>query len=185
MASDSPVRSTGALPSEQQVVDLLAAEFARAGYEIEDVTVDTRSRPARLTVVADGDTPLDLDAVTSLSQTASQLLDELAPGGGEYVLEVTSRGVERPLTSAKHFRRAQGRFADFTMSDGSTLSGRIGACSGESLQVVVRGRNRTDLQVQSVDLADVAKAVVQVEFSAPSKRELELAGLSGRESGTA
>ncbi|MGK2880802.1 MAG: ribosome maturation factor RimP [Mycobacterium sp.] len=185
MASDSSSHVAPALPSEQQVVALLTDEFGRAGYEIEDVSIDTRTRPARLTVVADGDTPLDLETVTELSRAASELLDTVGTDDGAYVLEVTSRGVDRPLTTAKHFRRAKGRLADFTLADGSTLSGRIGELLEGTLQVVVRGRNRAVPQLQDIELAEVTKAVVQVEFSAPNKRELELAGVSGEESGTA
>lgn len=185
MASESDPRVAPLLPSNQQVIDLLAEEFGRAGFEIEDVAVDTRARPARLTVVADGDTPLDLAAVTALSRTASELLDTVAADWDEYVLEVTSRGVDRPLTTDKHFRRSQGRWAEFSLSDGSTILGRIGELVDGTLSVVTRGRNNAGLQVRPIQLEEIAKAVVQVEFSKPNSRELELAGVSGRESDTA
>ncbi|MGH3562791.1 MAG: ribosome maturation factor RimP, partial [Mycobacterium sp.] len=81
------------LPSQTQVIELLDAEFARAGYEIEDVVVDTHARPPRITVVADGDTALDLDTAAALSRSASALLDELDLDS-RYVLEVSSPGVE-------------------------------------------------------------------------------------------
>ena len=67
MASDSQLRSAG-LPSQKQVIELLDGEFARAGYEIEDVVIDTTARPPRITVVADGDNGLDLDAIAALSR---------------------------------------------------------------------------------------------------------------------
>ena len=57
MASDSQLRSAG-LPSQKQVIELLDGEFARAGYEIDDVVIDTGTRPPRITVIADGDEPL-------------------------------------------------------------------------------------------------------------------------------
>src|SRR4051794_39911920 len=94
------------LPSQEQVIELLDDEFARAGYEIEDVVVDHKARPARITVIADGDEPLDLDTIASLSRRASVLLDDLddrAAGSASYVLEVSSPGVDRPLTTEKHF----------------------------------------------------------------------------------
>ena len=95
------------LPSQKQVIELLDGEFARAGYEIEDVLIDTAARPPRITVIADGDKPLDLDSIAQLSRSASDLLDSVdAPA---FVLEVTSRGVDRPLTTEKHYRRARGR----------------------------------------------------------------------------
>ncbi|AQT80728.1 ribosome maturation factor RimP [Mycolicibacterium litorale] len=174
-------RSTG-LPTQKQVIELLDGEFARAGYEIEDVTIDTRTSPPRLTVIADGDTPLDLDTVAELSRSASALLDDIDIGVDSYVLEVTSPGVERPLTAEKHFRRAQGRRADVELGDGTTVTGRLGAVSDGALDLVVRDRG--SLTVQRIPLADITKAIVQVEFSTPNVRELELAGLAGTEAGT-
>ena len=85
------------LPSQTQVIELLDAEFARAGYEIEDVIIDERSQPPRITVIADGDTALDLDTVAELSRSASNLLDAERDIAGTYVLEVSSPGVDRPL----------------------------------------------------------------------------------------
>ncbi len=84
-------------------------EFARAGYEIEDVVIDARTRPPRIMVIADGDKALDLDTIATLSRSASALLDGLDDVRDRYVLEVSSPGVDRPLTSEKHFRRARGR----------------------------------------------------------------------------
>jgi ribosome maturation factor RimP len=172
------------LPSQEQVIELLDDEFARAGYEIEDVMLDGSARPPRITVIADGDKPLDLDTIATLSQSASRLLDDADAVGPQYVLEVSSRGVERPLTSEKHFRRAQGRKAEVTMADGSRLTGRIGDTADGRLRLVVRGPGRSGWSVHDIPLADVAKAVVQVEFSSPSPRELELAGVGAAEVGT-
>ncbi|QLL09275.1 ribosome maturation factor RimP [Mycobacterium vicinigordonae] len=170
------------LPSQAQVIELLSAEFAHAGYEIEDVVIDSRSRPPRITVIADGDTALDLDTVADLSRSASNLLDSLdAPGGdgiGQYVLEVSSPGVERPLSSEKHFRRARGRKVEVTLADGSRLTGRVGPVRDGAVALVVRaGRNLT---LREIPLVEIVKAVVQVEFSPPTPAELELAqGMEG------
>ena len=57
---------TTGLPSQTQVIELLGGEFARAGYEIEDVVIDARARPPRITVIADGDTALDLDTIADV-----------------------------------------------------------------------------------------------------------------------
>ena len=162
------------LPSQTLVIELLGSEFARAGYEIEDVVIDTRARPPRITVIADGDTVLDLDTIATLSRSASALLDGLDGAGDPYVLEISSPGVERPLTSAKHFRRARGRKVELALHDGSRLTGRVGETAGDTVRLVVRqGR---DWAVREIPLSEIMKAVVQVEFSLPARAELELAG---------
>jgi ribosome maturation factor RimP len=173
-------RSVG-LPSQKQVIELLDGEFARAGYEIEDVVIDAAARPPRITVVADGDEPLDLDSIASLSRSASELLDRVDDKAAPYVLEVTSPGVDRPLTTEQHYRRARGRKVELTLSDGSQLTGRLGETHGGTVRLVVREGGKANFSVRELPLDGVAKAVVQVEFSPPNPRELELAGQSGKE----
>jgi ribosome maturation factor RimP len=163
------------LPSQTQVIELLDGEFARAGYEIEDVVIDPRAHPPRITVIADGDTALDLDTIAELSRSASSLLDAVKSIDGGYVLEVSSPGVDRPLTSEKHFRRARGRKVEIALADGTSITGRVGEISGDTLLLVVRDDRARDWTVRPVPIGKIAKAVVQVEFSPPAKRELELA----------
>jgi ribosome maturation factor RimP len=163
------------LPSQTEVIELLDAEFARAGYEIEDVVIDAGVRPPRITVIADGDTALDLDTIAALSHSASTLLDAVGGIADRYVLEVSSPGVNRPLTSEKHFRRARGRKVELTLADGTQVLGRVGELSGDTVTLVVRDERGRDWTVRAVALSEIVKAVVQVEFSPPAKRELELA----------
>jgi len=172
-------RSAG-LPTQKQVVELLDGEFARAGYDIEDVVIDASARPPRITVVADGDDGLDLDSAAALARSASELLDRVDGDATPYVLEVTSPGVDRPLTTEKHFRRARGRKVEVTLSDGAELTGRLGETSDGTVALVVRKGRGAELSVRELPIKEIAKAVVQVEFSPPNKRELELTGQAGK-----
>ena len=174
-------RSAG-LPSSELVIELLSAEFARAGYEIEDVSIDTGTRPPRIRIVADGDRPLDLDGVAELSRLASERLDAVDTGDTAYELEVSSPGVDRPLTAEKHFRRAHARKVEVELADGTTLTGRLGATADGVADLVIRAGS--GWTVRRVALADVRKAVVQVEFSPPKAKELELVGGTGTEADT-
>ena len=184
MASDPQLRSAR-LPSQKQVIELLDGEFARAGYEIEDVVIDTGTRPPRITVIADADDGLDLDSIAALSRSASELLDTVdSPNSGSpYVLEVTSPGVDRPLTTEKHYRRARGRKVEVTLSDGSRFAGRLGETSDGIVALVVREGGRGNFSVRELPLDSIAKAIVQVEFSPPNQRELELASQTGKGAG--
>jgi ribosome maturation factor RimP len=183
VASDPQLRSAR-LPSQQQVIELLDGEFARAGYEIEDVVIHSGARPPRITVIADGDEGLDLESIAALSRSASELLDTVdSTKSSPYVLEVTSPGVDRPLTSEKHFRRARGRKVELTLSDGSQLTGRVGETRENTVCLVVSEGGRGNYSVRELPIGGIANAVVQVEFSTPSQRELELAGQPGKGDG--
>lgn len=181
MVSDKPLQSER-LPSPREVSELLAGEFARAGFEIEDVVIDATARPPRVVVIADGDGGLDLDSLATLSRLASEQLDQLddAIGDVPYHLEVTSRGVDRPLTAERHYRRSRGRKVEVTLCDGSQVTGRLGEVSDGVVRLIVADR-RAALTVRELSIDDVANAVVQVEFSPPNPLEFELAGVSGKE----
>ena len=179
-------RSSG-LPSPHQVIELLEGEFGSAGYEIEDVRINAATRPARVAVIVDGDKPLDLDTVAELSRIASQLLDALPDSIDPYLLEVGSPGVERPLRSEKHFRRAHGRRVELDLADGERLTGRIAGVGDGVLRLVVGSgvKGAVKWSVREYALDEIAKAVVQVDFSPPSQRELEMVGQAGEDAGAA
>ena len=80
-------------------------------------------------------------------------------GEQPYTLEVTSRGVDRPLTLPRHWRRNADRLVKVTSTDGGTTTGRILEAGEESAVLDVDG-TRTE-----VAYAEVAKALVQVEFN--------------------
>jgi len=171
-------RSAG-LPSPERVIELLSDVFVRAGYEIEDVSIDAGTRPPRIRVIADGEHPLDLEAVAALSRAASEVLDAVDTGDSAYDLEVSSPGVDRPLTAEKHFRRARGRKVELDLVDGSCVTGRLGATADGVADLVVRAGG--GFTIQRIPLPEISKAVVQVEFSPPNAKELELIGVTGTE----
>src|SRR5690606_22523309 len=182
------------LPSKQQVIELLGGEFARAGCDVDDVVIHADARPPRIIVVADSDDGPDLDAIAELSRLASELLDRIDPdpgGGARYLLEVTTPGVGRPLVHARHYRRARGRTGEVAGAGGARPPGGRGGSVGGTVRLVVQGGGRgRDAEggrgryaVRELPLSGTAKAVVQVEFSPPDRRELELAGQSSKEGG--
>ncbi len=74
---------------------------------------------------------------------------------------MTSRGVDRPLTLPRHWRRNADRLVKVTTSSGETLTGRIVDCDDERAHLDVSGRRR------ALPYAEVAKALVQIEFNRP------------------
>ena len=116
-------------------------------------------------IVVDKDGGVDLDLVAAVSQRASELLDAeplAAELPGPFVLEVTSPGVDRPLTHVRHWRRAVNRLVRVTMADGTQLDGRIVAVSADGS--IDLSSERGDITIAQ---ADVQRAIVQVEFNRP------------------
>jgi ribosome maturation factor RimP len=77
---------------------------------------------------------------------------------GAYVLEVSSPGVDRPLTEPRHWRRAVGRLVKVEIH-GQSVTGRVAAADDDAVTLDVTGRRRT------VTWADLGRGKVQVEFN--------------------
>jgi ribosome maturation factor RimP len=143
----------------------LVGPLSELGVDVETVDVQKAGRRHVVRIVVDRDGGVDLDLVATVSRLASELLDvpplsdELP---GPFVLEVTSPGVDRPLTEARHWRRALTRLVEVTTVDGGTVVGRVTAVPSDDEVVIT-----TDEGDTSVALSQVQRAVVQVEFNRP------------------
>ena len=143
----------------------LTPPLAALGVDVETVEVQKAGRRHVVRIVVDRDGGVNLDLIADVSRCASDLLDvpplsDALPG--PFVLEVTSPGVDRPLTEARHWRRALTRLVHVTKTDGSTIDGRVTAVPSEDEVMLT-----TESGDQAVALADVQRAVVQVEFNRP------------------
>jgi ribosome maturation factor RimP len=140
--------------SQTQLRELLEPVVATVGYDLEDVTVTKAGRRSVVRVVVDRDGGVDLDAVADVSRTVSAAMDDADPLGEQpYVLEVTSPGVDRPLTEPRHWRRNIGR-----MVTAGDVSGRISDVSESGVTFDVEGTAR------DVAFADLSAGKVVVEF---------------------
>ncbi|WP_181784076.1 ribosome maturation factor RimP [Pseudonocardia pini] len=166
---------------------VLEPVVAEAGFELDDVEVRAAGRTHTVKVVVDvpeeGDrTGVPLDAIARLSRSAAAELDShehLFPGS--YTLEVTSPGVDRPLTRPAHWRRAHLRLVKATLEAGGTVEVRVGDAGPESVTVVDAGVKRPE--ARELRYADVKRAVVQVEFKAPPPAEVQALGAEDGEGG--
>ncbi|MGB8020173.1 MAG: ribosome maturation factor RimP [Candidatus Nanopelagicales bacterium] len=133
---------------------------ARHDCDLEDVVIRPVGRRRLVRIVVDHDGGLTLDLVAAISRDISLALDEAdVLGDSAFVLEVTSPGVDRPLGTARQWRRAAGRLVAVTPLAGEPFVGRVVSANAQSAKLEVGGRQII------VRLEDVARAVVQVEFT--------------------
>lgn len=141
----------------------LTGPLAELGVDVEAVDVQKAGRRHVVRIVVDRDGGVDLDLVAAVSQRASALLDEPPLGdviSGPFVLEVTSPGVDRPLTETRHWRRARTRLVQVDLVDGSQVTGRVADVPGDD-EVVLE----TEGGMVTLERGQVRRAVVQVEFN--------------------
>jgi ribosome maturation factor RimP len=158
----------------RQLRELLEPVVVEAGYDLEDL-VEQRAGTRRLVrAVVDRDGGVSLDAVAEVSHIIAAALDDSAAmGEAPYVLEVTSPGVDRPLTEPRHWRRATGRLVKATLVAGGEVVGRIVAADGAAVTLLV-----AEVE-QSLAYPQIAKARVQVEFNRGAEDDEEPADEAG------
>jgi ribosome maturation factor RimP len=148
--------------ARERLLHVLAPVVAAAGYDLEDVTVTRAGRRSLVRVSVDRDGGIDLDAVAEVSRVVSDAMDADAPGGpefaGPYVLEVSSPGVDRPLTEQRHWRRALGRLVEVGIADAPVV-GRVVAVTDAGVRLDVGGVRR------DVAWSELGRGKVQVEFT--------------------
>lgn len=156
----SASRTTTAERIEAELVDPLAAQ----GLDVESVEVTPAGKRRVLRVAVDKDGGVSLDDVAAATKEVSRVLDDSDVMGEQpYTLEVTSRGVDRPLTLPRHWRRNLDRLVKVTLEDDETIEGRVVAATDDGVTLEVAG-DRRDLA-----FGQVAKALVQIEFNRKQK----------------
>ncbi len=131
-----------------------------SGNYLEEVTVTPVGKSRMVTVIVDNEKHLNLDQVTAVSREISEVVETLgALGEHPFTLEVTSPGVDRPLTAPRHWRKNVDRLVKATKNDGAVIEGRI----GEVTEVdVVIGEHR-------LAYTDIKKALIEIEFKSTVK----------------
>ena len=151
-----------------RVADLLRPVVTATGYDLEDVVVTPAGKRRLLRVVVDRDGGVSLDDVAELSRAAAEALDASeVMGDTPYVLEVSSPGVDRPLTEPRHWRRAIGRLVRASLRDGGAVTGRVLAADERAVSL------DTERGPATLSYPELVRGAVQVEFATAGRADEE------------
>jgi ribosome maturation factor RimP len=130
------------------------------GFYLEDVTIISAGRRSMLTIIVDGDTHLSLDQVTSATKAIGEIVESVQSlGETPFTLEVTSPGLDRPLTKVRHWQKNINRLVKVVLQDGSEIKGRIKDVSEVSAGV----------DEKNLNYSDIKRATLEVEFKPVTK----------------
>ena len=148
------------MSNKEQVLAVITPAIESLGFYIEDITITSAGKRSMLTVIVDGDTHLSLDQVTVATKAISEIVENLPTlGNNPFTLEVTSPGLDRPLTKPRHWRKNQDRLIKIVLTDGKEVNGRIKDSTETSVTV----------DDQTINFADIKRATLEVEFKKESK----------------
>ena len=140
---------------KEDISTAVTPALSALGFYLEDVTITSAGRRSMLTIIVDGDTHLSLDQVTSATKAIGEIVEGLQSlGDTPFTLEVTSPGLDRPLTKPRHWRKNIDRLVKIVLLDGSVVNGRI------------KSATETDVLVDdvSIEFSAIKRATLEVEF---------------------
>lgn len=138
---------------------LVETTVAALGLDLEALELTPAGKRRVLLVALDRDGGVGIDHITEATRALSEVLDASdVMGETPYTLEVTSRGVDRPLTLPRHWRRNEGRLVRLRLADDSSVDGRIGASDDEGVDI--EGRTTTRYPYDQI-----TSALVQIELN--------------------
>lgn len=150
----------------ERITEAVSPLVAESNYYLESVNVRHAGRRLLVQIVVDSDSRLDLDEVASISRRLDILIEEQdLLDDHAYTLEVTSPGIDRPLTLARHWRSNVGRKVQVILNDESVFTARVSAASDEEVSFEDH---------PSVSLSEINHGQVQIEFNRPKGSSEEL-----------
>lgn len=144
----------------ESLENLVEATVTALGFDLEALDLTPAGNKRVLLIALDRDGGIGIDHIIDATRALSEVLDSSDVMGEEpYTLEVTSRGVDRPLTLPRHWRRNEGRLVRLRLGDDdSSVDGRIGASDDTGVDIVGRATTR-----YSYD--QINSALVQIELN--------------------
>jgi ribosome maturation factor RimP len=148
---------------KDSIADAIRPAVENAGFFLEDVFTSNPGNHRIVTCMIDGISPLSLDEVTVVSREISAILDESPLLTEAFTLEVTSPGIERPLTLPRHWTKNLTRIIKVTLTDDTEVSGRLTEFDETRAILIenIKGRMKT----HEVAFADIRRAHVEIEFN--------------------
>ena len=143
------------MSQKESAISALRPIIESDGKFLEDITIVKAGKRLLVTVIIDSDSHLSLDDVAHVTRLISETLETLpALGDSPFTLEVTTPGVDRPLTLPRHWKKNTGHLVRITQNSGETLSGRILEVDSQAVT----------LDTGSLPLDSIKRAVIEVEF---------------------
>lgn len=155
----APAGPAGPVPDAARVRRLIDPVVRALKLDLEDVRISSAGRRRVLRLIVDGDSGVSLDEIAEVSREVSARLDSgNAMGDAPYTLEVSSPGVDRPLISPRHWRRAAGRLVTVEPAAATSVSGRVVGADDQGVTLDIAG------QIRTFGYGDLGPGRVQVEF---------------------
>jgi ribosome maturation factor RimP len=145
---------------KEEISAVITPALTSLGFYLEDLNITSAGKRSLLTVIVDADRHLSLDEVTVATKAISEIVENIpALGSTPFTLEVTSPGIDRPLTKPRHWRKNINHLVKVVLLDGSQITGRIKQA----------GESAATIDESVINYLDIKRANLEIEFKQVGK----------------
>ena len=154
---------------KETIIQYLEPLLDTEKYFVVDILVSPSKINQKITILIDTDEGISIDDCAVISRKLGNILEENEAIENAYRLEVSSPGVDYPLSTERQFRKNIGRKLKVTFKDGRTEQiGTIQTVSEDSIVLISDKKSKNKAEVvepEPIKIADISKAQIQISFN--------------------
>jgi ribosome maturation factor RimP len=150
------------------ILDLVQKHLPDQEYFIVEVKIDRVADKTKILILVDADQGMTIAACASLSRALSGELETNENLDEAYILEVSSPGLDYPLTEKRQYQKNSGRSLKVYLLSGEEVVGKLKEVEEQGIKLVVTKKEKGKKSVeeeQSISFNEIKKSIVQVSFN--------------------
>ena len=152
---------------KKMITDLVAKHLPDETHFVVDIKLEEVAGKTKVLILIDADQGVTIESCARVSRKVSEELEENETIGEAYILEVSSPGVDFPLSSMRQYQKNIGRELKMTLISGVDVIGKMLEIDEEKVKLLVKkkekGKKATEEEVL-IPFVEIKKSIVQVSF---------------------
>lgn len=151
---------------EDQILEVANNNLSDPSHFIVDIDISKGKGPKKVKILLDGDEGVNIDDCADLSRAVSNEIEEKNLIDTAYTLEVSSPGIDFPLTTERQYKKNIGRKVKVQLHDDKELKGELKQVANDVITVTAakgKGKNKEREEVE-IPLSNIKKTIVQISF---------------------
>jgi ribosome maturation factor RimP len=154
---------------ENQISEIVSAKLLEPGFE-DYFLLDVKIQGKKVEVIIDSDSGVTFEKCRMVSRNLETILDEQNTFVNDYVLEVSSPGITRPITLHRQYLKNINRILTITTKDKEIYEGNMTAVNDESIVITFETKrkegkkNIKETVNKEISISDIDKAIVKISF---------------------
>jgi ribosome maturation factor RimP len=150
------------------ILELVQKHLPDEEHFVVEVKIDRVADKTKILILVDADQGMTIAACASLSRALSGELETNEQLDEAYILEVSSPGLDYPLTEKRQYQKNTGRSLKVYLVSGEEIIGKLKEVEEQGIKVVVTKKEKGKKSVeeeQIISFNEIKKSIVQVSFN--------------------